>query len=148
MTDNYQGDPKIYITSDGATMKFTGGQPRMDKGLENLVILTWFSREWYGNVFLKDENQKLNGKFELANEKPVTVSSLKDIEKAASKDTDYLISSGVMSQIEIETVNTDDNQVTTNAVFAPPGADLFTIVATKHGKNWIAQANDPAYLKE
>jgi hypothetical protein len=148
MTDPFQGDPRVFIDANGATLKFKDGQPVMDRGLENTVLMSWFSKKWFGNVFIRDENQQLNGTFEDAHRQPVTITGLSDRENAAGTDLDPLVASGTIAKYAVETTNTIDNKVTTTAVISPPGGDLFAVQATKNGANWIAQAVDPAYLRE
>ena len=70
MTDIYQGDPRLFLDSDGSFLKFTGGQPVMDRGLENIVLISLFTRPgWPGNVLFQDENQKIGSDFlDIANQ--------------------------------------------------------------------------------
>jgi hypothetical protein len=46
--DRTQGDPKITMENDGADLVFRGGQPVMDSGLENAILISLFSgAEWF-----------------------------------------------------------------------------------------------------
>ena len=38
--DNFQGEPKIFVDKNGAFTKYKGGQPIMDAGLENTVLIS------------------------------------------------------------------------------------------------------------
>jgi len=143
-----QGDLKIFLTSEGASLKFVGGEPVYDSGLENQVIISLFSDEWFANIYFQKPSQNLDSKFEEAHKKPITVSALLDIENAARKDLSPMIKDGTASKIEVKTINTENNGIQTGIVIEPPGSDLFTLITTKHGLNWIAQANNPAYLKD
>lgn len=141
---SYEGDPKIYITANGADMVFRGGQPVMDRGLENAVVLSIHSRAWFGNLYLRDAAQKLNGRFEQAAEGPITLSNLANIENAAQTDLAWMVEKGVASRVRAATENNAGTSTRTVIAVSPPGADLFTILATQHGANWISQAFDPA----
>jgi hypothetical protein len=144
MSARFQGDPKVYITENGADISFRGGQPIMDRGLENAVVLSLHSREWFGNVFLEKKEQKLNGRFEQTAEGPITLSNLENISNAAQTDLSWMISSGVASSVRAATENNSGTSTRTVVAVSPPGADLFTLVSTRHGANWLSQAFDPA----
>jgi peroxiredoxin len=146
--NNFEGDPKVYITANGADLAFRDGQPVMDRGLENAVVLSLHSRKWFGNLYLRDVAQKLNGRFEVAAEGPITLSNLANIENAAISDLQPLIDTGVASRVRAATENNSGTSTRTVIAVSPPGADLFTLVATRHGNNWISQALDPAYLRQ
>jgi hypothetical protein len=141
---SYEGDPKIYITANGADMSFRDGQPVMDRGLENAVVLSLHSRAWFGNLFLREASQKLNGRFEPTAEGPITLSNLANIENAAQTDLAWMVETGVASRVRTATENNTGVSTRTVVAVSPPGADVFTLVATRHGANWISQAFDPA----
>jgi hypothetical protein len=144
---NFEGDPKVYITANGADLVFRDGQPVMDRGLENAVILSLHSRKWFGNLFLRDPAQQLNGRFETVAEGPITLSNLANIENAAITDLQPLVDAGVASRVRAATENNSGTSTRTVIAVSPPGADLFVLTATQHGPNWISQAVDPAYLR-
>ena len=67
MIDPYQGDPKIILTENGATLKFVGGQPVMDRGLENFALISLLTKTgWAGNFFIRAEADKIGSDFEEA----------------------------------------------------------------------------------
>ena len=45
--NRFQGDVAVSITEDGAKMKFINGQPVMDQGLENAVLISLFTKKGY-----------------------------------------------------------------------------------------------------
>ncbi|GMO30780.1 MAG: hypothetical protein Pg6A_20240 [Termitinemataceae bacterium] len=53
--DIYEGDPRIEISNDGADLNYINGNPRMEKGLQNEILISLFTKEgWCGNVFLSE----------------------------------------------------------------------------------------------
>jgi phage gp46-like protein len=144
----FQGDPKIYITLNGANLDFRGGQPVMDQGLENYALLQLFTKSgWIGNALFSDPNQKIGSDFEEANKAPITVSSLNDVRDAAEKALQIMVDSGLASEIIVDTTNPSGSIRQTNILIRPVGADAFQLSVSKNGANWIAQIKDPAYLK-
>ncbi|MCP4745029.1 MAG: hypothetical protein GY874_02655 [Desulfobacteraceae bacterium] len=86
MNDLTQGDPKLTLTADGADLTFIGGQPVMERGLVNLVLISLFTRRtWCGNALTDDPAQKIGSDFEQAVDQPITLSALNEIRDAAQK---------------------------------------------------------------
>ena len=78
MTNNYQGDPRLFLDENGSYLKFKGGQPVMDKGLENMVYIKLFtSKGWAGNTLFSNPANHIGSDFELSLEAPITLQSLK-----------------------------------------------------------------------
>ena len=83
ISDRYEGDPKLYLTPDGANVHYEAGQPVMERGLENQAYISLFTHEgWCGNVFLPPEN-KVGSDFEETCSGSITLSKLADIENSA-----------------------------------------------------------------
>jgi hypothetical protein len=83
MTNRFEGDPKLYLTTNGAELRYEGGQPVMEQGLENQALISLFTRQgWCGNVFLPPENH-VGSDYEAACAGSITRSKLVDIEDAA-----------------------------------------------------------------
>lgn len=151
MTTNttiFQGDPRVFITNNGANMDFRGGQPVMDQGLENYAILQLFTKlDWIGNTLFRNPNHHIGSDYEEANLEPITVSSLNDIRDAAEKALQVMIDTGLASEIIVDTSNPSGNIRETTILIRPVGADAFELLVSKNGDNWIAQIKDPAHLK-
>jgi uncharacterized repeat protein (TIGR02543 family) len=83
-TNPYEGDPKLYLTDNGAELRYRGGQPVMERGLENQALISLFTREggWCGNAFLPPEN-RVGSDYEATCAGSITRSKLADIEDAA-----------------------------------------------------------------
>jgi len=83
MTNRIEGDPKLYFTDNGAELRYEGGQPVMEQGLENQALISLFTRQgWCGNAFLPPEN-RVGSDYEATCAGSITRSKLADIEDAA-----------------------------------------------------------------
>jgi phage gp46-like protein len=137
MTDIYQGDPLQIMTADGVDMNIKGGQPEMDQGLNNFVNISLFTREgWFGNIFLKDANQKVGSKYLATSEKPITITSLNDTRLAAEK----ALKSPVVGKVLSTVTNPRKDHLNTDIEIQPPGQDAQQIQLSQNGANWINQA--------
>lgn len=144
MTDIYQGDPRLFLNADGAYLNFTGGQPTLDRGLENLALISLFTRPgWAGNVLFQDENQKLGSDFEEISNQPITVQMINDLRDAAER----ALNNPAFGNVTVEISNPNSYRLEIKITLQPPGQDIKTLLITKNGSNWIAQASDPAYLR-
>ena len=82
-TDKHEGEPKLFLTPDGANLCYEAGQPVMERGLENHALISLFTlKGWCGNVFLSPKD-RMEGDFEETCSGPITRSKLADIEDAA-----------------------------------------------------------------
>jgi phage gp46-like protein len=143
--DRTQGDPRIVIDGEGADLDFRAGQPVMDSGLENAVIISLFTRQnWFGNAFLKP-NQKIGSRFLELAKAPITVTKLVQLQAAAKADLTWMLATGVASAIEVTVTNPQGNRIEATVTVTPPGKTATELTLTKHGPNWTAQANNPAY---
>jgi len=149
MSDRFQGDPALYMDENGSRMVFRGGQPEMDRGLENAVKISLFTRPgWAGNTLFDLDDEKIGSDFEDTNETPITVQSLADREDAVQKALAWMISQGLASDIGVTISNPAGQILLYNILITPPGRDSFEILIQKNGLNWIEQANDPAHGRE
>lgn len=143
MINNFSGDPHITIGPDGATLTFIGGQPVMDQGLENHAIIALFTDEgWAGNTLFADPNQQIgNGQFLKATRQPITLNSLTNIEQGAVAD----LASPMFGTVTAEASNPASDRILVEILIEPPGQDSQTIILTRNGINWHAQALNPAH---
>ena len=142
MTDNYDGDPRIVIDKDGASIEYRDGQPVMDAGLENNDLIALFTEPgWPGNVLLEDD-QQIGSDFEKLATGSITLSKLTDIENAAR----LALTSEIVStdSIEVSVVNPAGTSLAVVIRRAPPGQDVGELLVSRDGLNWINQANNPA----
>lgn len=140
----YEGDPRLFLSENGSTMDFRDGQPVMDRGLENFVLICLFTREgWPGNILFKDPNQKIGSDFELVAQEPITSTSLSNLEAAAKRALDQ----PVLGEIMVAVTNPVSHRLDVSIFIQPPGGDLQAFLLTKNGLNWTFQVLDPANLR-
>lgn len=141
----FQGDPAITITDAGASMTFRGGQPIMDSGLENYVLISLFTLPgWWGNALVTDPNKKISSNFS----RPRThigVRTVNEYGDEARSALRAMTESGLSSKIDVEVVNPRADAIVASITIHPPGQDVRTLLFTKNGTAWIEQALDPAH---
>jgi len=143
--DRYQGDPKIFITVDGAEMVVQGGQPIMDGGLENAALISLLTDEgWYGNYLIDDPNQHVGSRFLKTIKGVVTLTMLVDSTNAMGQALQWMLDSGIASEITPIVRNPEGTMLEAEVVIEPPGRDAQKLLFTKNGSNWIVQKLDPA----
>lgn len=144
--DRTQGDPKITMGKDGADLTIKGGQPIMDSGLENAVMISLFSEaEWFGNAFFGAS--KIESKFYPLSLKAITLSRLAELEQAIKADLAPLVAKGVMSDPTVTVSNPTGSRLDVSITVHPPGADALTILLSRYGANWAVQTSNPANEK-
>lgn len=140
----YQGDPKLFMDKDGSYLKFVGGQPVMDQGIENMASISFFTDEnWFGNAFLPDKN-KIGSDFETVAAKSITLSSLEDTRRAAEN----ALSNYAFGTKTAEITNPLYYRLDVSILIEPPGKDSGVLNLEKNGENWLFQKLDPAYRRE
>lgn len=143
-----QGDPRLILTENGATLKFIGGQPVMDGGLENHVLIALYTRPgWCGNVLFDKPSRKIGSDFEETAEQAITVDSLSDLEESGKRALADMVSDGLAEKVEVEATNPSAKNKNVRILITPPGKDAIEFLFTQHGQNWLNQANDPAHKR-
>lgn len=142
--DRFDGDPRLFLDADGAFLDFQGGQPVMDAGVENLALISLHTRPgWWGNTLISDPKKQIGSNFEQTAKGPVTLSKLNDIRQAAEKALDDPAFGNVTTTV----TNPVGWRIDVTNRIEPPGSDIEELTVSLNGGNWIAQANDPAYLR-
>ena len=148
MADRFQGDPKLVLDENGADIIVRGGQPIMDQGLENAVLISLHTREgWCGNVLMREPSQQLGAKYEEALLQPITRTSLNNVRNAAIKALQWLMDSKIASRVEALVKNTTGARIESLILIAPFAGNVLALLDTKNGLNWISQIYDPASEK-
>lgn len=148
MTDRFQGDPKITLDERGSNMVFKGGQPEMDRGLENAVFISLFTKPgWVGNILFKDKNQKIEPSFLDMVDQPITITMLNDVANAAERDLQWMIDADVATLITARASNPRNDWIDVAILIKPPTDDPVVLLAKRNGVNWTLQKIDPAYLR-
>lgn len=140
--DIFSGDPYLTLGPNGSTLTYIGGQPVMDQGFENQVVIALFTRPgWAGNTFFADQNQRIGSDFVEAANQPITLQSLVDIEQAAVRALD----SPAFGRVIVTATNPVSDRLEVRILIEPPGQDSAEIILTRSGLNWQAQAANPAH---
>lgn len=148
MADRYQGDPKLTLDENGADLVFKGGQPVMDRGLENAALISLHTREgWAGNVFFRSPAEQIGSQYENRLQDPITLKAFNNVRNAATKALQWMIDEKAASSIDVSVSNPTGKKVQTAVLIKPPSRDPLVLLLTKNGLNWIAQTVDPAYLR-
>ena len=143
--ERYQGDPRIVIDEDGADLDIQAGQPVMDRGIENSVLLSLFTEaDWIGNTLVDKPTQRFGGKFLKAVLQPITATALTDIRNAALSDLEWMIETGLAEEIDVNVRNPQSNKLKVLLVVKPPKSDLEVFLLTNNGLLWVSQTIDPA----
>ncbi|MCK5218423.1 hypothetical protein KAR10_02800 [bacterium] len=141
MIDPYEGDPRLVLGLNGTTMKFVGGQPVMDRGLENFSLISLLTDTgWAGNFFIKDDAEKIGSDFEETALETRTLSSLTRIENSAER----ALSNPIFESVDIDVVNPESFFIDVNILLKPPNQDTRVLKLSKNSANWQNQADEPA----
>ena len=138
----FQGDPAVKITANGAEMVFKGGQPVLDQGLHNAVLISLFTKPGYWGNSILPESQQIGSEYE-QQRTIIDIQTIDDINRLAEDALSWMTETGLASEIEVETT-IPAGQVMTNIRIKPPGEDIQNFIFTANGQNWISQATNPA----
>lgn len=145
MKNRFNGDPCIKITENGAKMKFIDGQPIIDKGLENAVQISLFTKPgWWGNSLVRDTNKKIGSNYE-RQRIIIDVDTLNDVRNDAIQALQWMLDVKLASKIDIEVFNPNTNYIKTYVKISPPGQDIKQLLFYSNGISWVNQAIDPAH---
>lgn len=145
MADRFDGDPKITMEQEGAELEFQAGQPVMDRGIENAVLITLYTKPgWPGNALIDRPSQYLGGKFLEAVAKPVSLTAINDIRSAALSDLNWMIETKLAEEIDAIVTNPKSNEYEVTIAVKPPGSALQIVKITNNALLWIQQTIDPA----
>jgi phage gp46-like protein len=141
VTNRFQGDPKLYLTPDGADLDFIGGQPVMDAGFENQVFISLFTASgWWGNDVIRNTDEQIGSDFEKNAKGTITLTKLNDVKQQAENALAYQ----AFGNVDIEVTNPVSTHLNIKAVISPPGRTPEELILTSNGQNWINQANEGA----
>lgn len=144
----FQGDPALTITKDGSTMKFIEGQPVMDKGYENAVLISLFtSQGWVGNALALSDNEEIGSDFEESNKEPINLEGLNKRRDAAKRSMQWAVTEGIFSNVEVTVTNPSGNIIVVTILITPPTGPSLTLILENQGANWKFQKEEPAHRR-
>lgn len=145
----YEGDPKMVLGPDGSKLVYKGGQPVMDQGVENLMLIRLFTRKkglnshkngWVGNYLIRDPAQRIGSDYqERVENQPITLGGLAVNEQAAIA---ALKDKALGDVVSVATNPSLDNVTNKMRVNSPAGA--FDFRTDTFSGLWQAQAENPA----
>lgn len=99
-----EGDPKLYFDGAISDLKNEGGQPVMDSGLENALLISAFTDPGYwGNSIAKSGEEIGSGVGELLRS-PLTSKTRLDIEESIKESLAWMIRDQVATKINVRAV--------------------------------------------
>jgi phage gp46-like protein len=123
----------------GADFKYISGQPLMDTGLHNSVILSLLTETgWGGNVFLPPES-RIGSDFVKLCRGTITLSRLADIENAAVR----ALQSKLFPQVSATARNPSGDRLEVNIKIGPGGA----LNLNRENALWQAQGKNLEEVK-
>ncbi|MFP3041899.1 InlB B-repeat-containing protein [Treponema primitia] len=129
--DRYGGDPKITITENGADLDYQGGQPVMEQGVDNVALISLFTKPgWPGNIFLPPEN-RIGSDYEDTTSGTITLSKLADIANSAER----ALTSATFPEVQAEVSNPTGDHLSVDIRVSPGPA----LSLTREGALWKAQ---------
>ena len=146
--DYTQGDPAMKIINDGVDIEIKGGQPIMDQGLQNAALISLFTSEgWWGNDLTENPNQQIGSDLEKTAKQAITVSAIRRIQAAAERALKWMVDTGLALSAIARVNNPRSGWLDLGVGIKPPSKDAVILATTRHGANWIAQRDYPAYRR-
>jgi len=141
MFDRFQGDPRLILTEEGAEIKWIGGQPVMDQGIENEILIPLFTEEgWVGNILFTDPNQRIGSNFIATSNKSITINQQNKLRQAALDALD----APILGEVDVEINNPSGYRQNVAILAKPPFREEKQLLLVKNGQNWINQKINPA----
>jgi hypothetical protein len=133
VADLFSGDPKLYLTENGAAFRYRAGNPVMERGVGNAALISLFTREgWPGNIFLPPA-ARIGSDFEETARGTLTLSKLADVERAA----EIALESKLFPAPRARARNPNSDSLAVEITIGPGGA----LSLNREGPLWTAQAS-------
>ncbi len=144
-----EGDPKLVLGPSGSRLVHKGGQPVMDRGVENSMSIDLGTKAqgvnshqngWVGNFLFRDPAQRIGTDYQDDVEnQPLTLAGLSNDEQAAKA----ALKGDLYGEVIAEATNPSADTVITKIRVNPP-TGAFDFFTTSFSQNWQFQAEDPA----
>lgn len=147
MSIRYSGDPLLSNNGNGITITFKGGQPVLDPGIYNAVVLSLFFKPWFMNSVIEDSLEHIGSEFTsylISN--AINVATLNTARNIALKSLSWLISENIASEVDVRLRNPNGSIIQVLVLVKPPGKTIIAILATKYGLNWKLQLDSTSRL--
>lgn len=139
--NRFQGDPKLFLTQDGVDLHFVSGQPVMDAGFENQVMISLFTKSgWWGNSLISNIDQQIGSDFEDKAKGSINLKKLSQVEQDAERVLKYR----AFGNIQTTVVNPESQRLDMTVLISPPGQDVQQLRLTRNSQNWQNQTEQGA----
>lgn len=122
----YQGDPKLTISpySNGG-INYTLGQPVMDTGLENAVVISLGTlKGWWGNLLMSKESQKIGSDYDLLTHDTLNFDQIKKIEDNAETTLNWMKTEGIIESAESLVNNPQADRIENSIAIKKPTGEV------------------------
>lgn len=123
MALQYQGDVKLTISpyEDGG-INYNLGQPDMDTGLENAIIISLGTKPgWWGNLLMDKESKKIGSNYDELTHDILNFNQLRKIEKETEKALDWMKQVGIIEKVESIVSNPQSDRIENLIKITKPG---------------------------
>lgn len=139
-----QGDVKIYLLPSGVEIKYCGGQPIMDSGLENTVLILLFTERGWPMNKLREQSKQIGSDYLAECRKPINIEQIKVIRMAVIAALKPMEDSGLAKITDVEVKMKTGYQIYTTFNIVQPGTSAKQIAISGYGDNWTMQAEEAA----
>lgn len=134
-----QGDPKIYMLPNGIEIRYSGGNPVFDSGLENMILILLFTESGWPMNKVLPLSEQIGSDYLAECRKPITVDQLRNIEIAATDALEPIEEQkiGTISDLSVKMIS--GNQIFLSFLANPPGATPQEFRISGFARNWEIQ---------
>ena len=143
MSDIYNGDVFFFDTQDSGEIFVSGGQPKMDKGLETAVYISLGCGPSWINEVIPDnrENERTESRLDELERTVVNNKTRLDAEQFTIDSLQWMIRENIAKTIDVEASIVNINRIQIDIVITKPNQ---THENFKYLLNWNAQESDSA----
>lgn len=130
---NFQGDPRIFFDEEnGGDIVYESGQPKMDDALYNAFSISLYTDEdYWGNLVLVDQNEKLGSDYGVLTRLPITAGNLRRMEEGAEAALEWLIEEGIADKVAADVRNPFADRIEPLITITQPNANV-----SRYSTNW------------
>lgn len=136
------GDPKMFQTADGFSLKFEGGVPVMEKGFENSALLSIGTEDYYQNPLATQAGDVMAGNFIEESKKAITINQIRVIEEAAKQCFLWMITDGLAKSVDAVMSNVTGLGYKIEISIVSPTDEKAILIYNKNGENWVLQQQE------
>lgn len=135
-----QGDVKIFMLPGGIEIIYDAGQPIMDSGLQNYILILLFTEPGWPMNKLLPLSEQIGSDYLAECRKPITITQIRKIEISATDALKPVSDNNIGIIKDLSVKMRSGNQIFLSFVIDPPGADPIQIELSGYGNNWKIQS--------